>query len=328
MLITLLLFLLSAVTIYLACEYFVNGIEWTGHHFKVSQTATGSLLAALGTALPECIVTLTALLMGDAPVQQQIGIGAALGGPLVLSTIGYSAVGLTLLLYMSPEHRVMEDEVQRAIGRDQRWFVGIFLVAVALGMVTFTGKAWLAPLFVLIYLVYVRRELQQTDSHEVELPEPLKLAPGAGIPPLRKVLLQTLVALVVVALAAQLFVHQLESMGELLGLSPVLAALLLSPVATEMPELMNVLIWVRQGKHRLALANISGAMMIQGTIPKAFCLLFTPWLLDRTMMVSSLVTLLAVLMLWWGFRRGRMTAGKLAWVGLVYLGFGGWLMLA
>ena len=51
MLITLLLFLISAVTIYLACEYFVNGIEWTGHHFKLSQSATGSLLAALGTAL-------------------------------------------------------------------------------------------------------------------------------------------------------------------------------------------------------------------------------------------------------------------------------------
>ena len=79
MLVTLLLFLLSAVTIYLACEYFVNGIEWTGHHLKFSQSATGSLLAALGTALPECIVTLTALLMGDAPAQQQIGIGAALG---------------------------------------------------------------------------------------------------------------------------------------------------------------------------------------------------------------------------------------------------------
>src|SRR5690606_2173731 len=126
MLITLLLFLLSAVTIYLACEYFVNGIEWTGHHFKFSQSATGSLLAALGTALPECIVTLTALLMGDAPAQQQIGIGAALGGPLVLSTIGYAAVGVTLLLCMSRAHRVIDGEVQREIGRDQAWFVGIF----------------------------------------------------------------------------------------------------------------------------------------------------------------------------------------------------------
>lgn len=159
---------------------------------------------------------------------------------------------------------------------DQRWFMGIFLVATALGLVAFTGKSWLAPLFLLVYLVYVRRELKQSDSHEVELPEPLKLAPNAEIPPLGKVLLQTLAALVVVALAAQLFVHQLESVGELFGLSPVLAALLLSPVATEMPELMNVLIWVRQGKNRLALANISGAMMIRGTIPKAFRLLFTP----------------------------------------------------
>ena len=105
-------------------------------------------------------------------------------------------------------------------------------------------------------------------------------------------------------------------------------AVLLSPVATEMPELMNVLIWVRQGKHWLALANISGAMMIQGTIPKAFCLLFTPWLLDSTMMASSLVTLLAVTLLWWGFSRERMTAGRLALVGLIYLGFCGWLMMS
>ncbi len=328
MLITLLLFLVSAVTIYLACEYFVNGIEWTGHHFKLSQSATGSLLAALGTALPECIVTLTALLMGNMTAQQEIGIGAALGGPLVLATIGYAAVGLTLLLCMGRTERAIDGEVQREIGRDQRWFMGIFLVATVLGLVAFTGKSWLAPLFVLVYLVYVRRELKQSDSHEVELSEPLKLAPDAGIPPLGKVLLQTLAALVVVALAAQLFVHQLESMGELFGLSPVLAALLLSPVATEMPELMNVLIWVRQGKNRLALANISGAMMIQGSIPKAFCLLFTPWLLDGAMMASSLVTLLAVGLLWWGFRKGSMTAGRLALVGLLYLGFCGWLLVS
>jgi cation:H+ antiporter len=90
----------------------------------------------------------------------------------VLSTIGYAAVGVTLLLCMSREHRAIDGEVQREIGRDQAWFVGIFLVAVLLGMVAFTGKTWLAPLFVLVYLLYVRRELKQTDSHEVELPSP------------------------------------------------------------------------------------------------------------------------------------------------------------
>ena len=132
----------------------------------------------------------------------------------------------------------------------------------------------------------------------------------------------------VVALAAQLFVHQLENMGELFGLSPVLAALLLSPVATEMPELMNVLIWVRQGKHRLALANISGGHDDPGHHSQGVLPAVHPWLLDSTMMVSLLVTLLAVTLLWWGFSRERMTAGRLALVGLVYLGFCGWLMMS
>lgn len=50
---------------------------------------------------------------------------------------------------------------------------------------------------------------------------------------------------------------------------PHMVALLLSPLATELPETMNALIWVRQGKERLALANTSGAMMIQATIPSA-----------------------------------------------------------
>ena len=53
-----------------------------------------------------------------------------------------------------------------------------------------------------------------------------------------------------------------------------LVALLLSPVATELPETLNAWIWVRQGKERLALANISGAMMIQATIPTALGLFF------------------------------------------------------
>jgi len=51
-----------------------------------------------------------------------------------------------------------------------------------------------------------------------------------------------------------------------------LLALLLSPIATELPETLNAIIWVRQGKHRLALANISGAMMIQATVrPPSAC---------------------------------------------------------
>jgi cation:H+ antiporter len=57
---------------------------------------------------------------------------------------------------------------------------------------------------------------------------------------------------------------------------------------------MNALIWVRQGKERLALANISGAMMIQATVPTAFGLFFTTWMLSRALVVSGIITSVAV----------------------------------
>ena len=42
---TVALLLGSAVAIYLACEFFVNGVEWVGRKFAVGQQATGSILA-------------------------------------------------------------------------------------------------------------------------------------------------------------------------------------------------------------------------------------------------------------------------------------------
>jgi cation:H+ antiporter len=98
-------------------------------------------------------------------------------------------------------------------------------------------------------------------------------------------------------------------------LPPQVTALLLTPLATELPETMNALIWVRQGKERLALANISGAMMIQATVPTAFGLFFTPWLLDGSLFVAATVTALAAGFLLFAFRRGLVSGGKLAQVG-------------
>ena len=77
---------------YFSCELFVNGVEWLGCRLSVTQTATGTILAAFGTALPESVVTFVAVAFGHNPAEKDIGIGAALGGPLALSTLAFSAV--------------------------------------------------------------------------------------------------------------------------------------------------------------------------------------------------------------------------------------------
>jgi cation:H+ antiporter len=128
-------------------------------------------------------------------------------------------------------------------------------------------------------------------------------------------------ALVVIFAASHLFVKQLEVLGPALGIKPQLLALLLSPIATELPETLNAIIWVRQGKHRLALANISGAMMIQATVPTAFGLFFTPWILDKSLLVGAGVTAVAVAAMFIAFRRGFINRGFLAAMGGLYLVF-------
>ena len=97
MTLALILFFGSAVAIYLSCEFFVNGVEWVGQRLQLAQTATGTILAAFGTALPETVVTFVAIVFGDTDAELDIGVGAALGGPLALSTLAYGVVGLTLM---------------------------------------------------------------------------------------------------------------------------------------------------------------------------------------------------------------------------------------
>ncbi|MGZ4649566.1 MAG: sodium:calcium antiporter [Kineosporiaceae bacterium] len=350
------LLLVCAVVIYLACEWFVNAVEWLGVRLEVGPVAIGTVLAAAGTALPESVVTLVAVLFGSPEQGAEIGVGAALGGPLVVGTIAYGVTGVVLLLRRrsrprahapapaaadavaaSPACPAASGEPPTAtapdvdelagvdtarLARDQVWFLVIFAVIVALGLVAFAIKPWFGWLLLAAYAVYLRREVSGGgDPASGGGLEPLKFQRRRGLPSTSAVLAQTLVTLVVIFGASQLFVGQLEWAGPALGLPAVVVALLLSPIATELPETMNAIIWVRQGKVELALANISGAMMIQATVPSALGLFFTPWLFDEPLILAAVATTAAVGYLLTTLRLGRLTPGRLAAAALFYAGF-------
>ena len=326
MIATLALLLASAVVIYIACEYFVNAVEWVGHHFGVSRTAVGTVLAAFGTALPESVVTLVAVVFGKTAAQKDIGVGAALGGPLALSTLAYAVVGAMFVLDRVRHQKKIAQEFSTArLAHDQAWFLGVFVFKVALGLVAFAWKPWLGGLFLAAYGLYVWRELSSEghagDEVGEEGREALKLRPHAENPSTAWAVLQTVVALLVIFFASQLFVHQLETVGPWLGLSPQLVALLLSPIATELPEILNAVIWVRQGKTALALGNISGAMMIQATVPSALGLFFTPWLLTPALLWGAAVTMAAIVVMLVLLKRHALTARRLFAMAALYGAF-------
>jgi cation:H+ antiporter len=301
--------LACAAAIYLSCEWFVNAVEWLGLRLRIGRLAVGTVLAAFGTALPESVVTFVAVVFGSGPAAKDIGVGAAMGGPLALATVAYGVTGVTLLVRrMSP--RSLGDLGKLA--RDQRWFLVIFVVKVGLGLVAFAYKPWLGVLFFAAYVVYFWREVRAKDDagEDVEL-EPLMLQRRRPNPAAWAIVTQSLVTLAVIFVASQLFVNQLEALAPALGLPATVTALLLSPVATELPEIMNAIIWVRQGKTSLALANISGAMMIQATVPSGLGILFTPWRFDGPVLLSGLTTMAAMVFLLAALGSGRFSARSL-----------------
>lgn len=333
-----------ALVIYQACEWFVNAVEWLGVQLKVGPVAVGTILAAAGTALPESVVTLVAVLFGSAEQGDDIAVGAALGGPLVVGTLAYGITGAMLLL----RHRrfrqaasvpqsgntpqaaarrrtggaLLDGADTDRLARDQTWFLGIFVFKVALGLVAFAIKPWLGLLFFAAYGLYFWREMRPTDEHASgDDLQPLRFQRGRAVPGRVPVIVQTLVTLAVIFGASQVFVQQLEWAGPALGLPAVVVALLLSPVATELPEILNAVIWVRQGKTHLALANISGAMMIQATVPSGIGLLFTPWRFDTALLLAGLATIGSVLYLRWLMRSHRVTAAHLTGATGFYVAF-------
>jgi cation:H+ antiporter len=381
-----LLLLACAVVIYIACEWFVNAVEWLGVRLQVGPVAVGTILAAAGTALPESVVTLVAVLFGSPEHGNDIAVGAAMGGPLVVGTVAYGVTGAMLIWRkrrlwaavtagtttaryaaegsatgasmaggstvegsatggstvdgwgtgsVALATRDAGDDLAGVdtarLARDQKWFLAIFVVKVGLGLVAFTIKPWLGWLFFGVYVLYFLRELRGDGDGEQasdEGLEPLRLQRHRARPSTLAVTAQTLLTLVVIFAASQLFVQQLEWAGPALGLPSAVVALLLSPIATELPEIMNAIIWVRQGKLQLALANISGAMMIQATVPSGIGVLLTAWRFDTPLVLAGVATIASVVFLLTVLRAGRLTAGRLAAAAGFYLAFAGALVAA
>ncbi|HEV2171510.1 MAG TPA: hypothetical protein VGR40_11205, partial [Candidatus Binatus sp.] len=99
---------LSFAIILAGSELFTNGVEWAGHRLKIAEAAVGSLLAAVGTALPETFIPAVALLSGrESPAAHTaVGLGAIVGAPLMLSTIALLVMGIAALAFRRRRGRI------------------------------------------------------------------------------------------------------------------------------------------------------------------------------------------------------------------------------
>jgi cation:H+ antiporter len=307
---------------------FTNAVEWLGHRLALGEGAVGSLLAAVGTAMPESFIPIVAVI-GGAEGSAEVAIGAIVGAPFLLATIAMMLVGLSALGYRRrrPQGRHLKAHVP-TLDRDLMVFLIFFALALALGVgLPLEARIPAAVLLVLGYGVYVRRTITGGGAMQPEETlGPLLMDRTRGNDPaVKTILTQFVVGLGAMIGGAHLFVEEVTAVAEEIGLAVLVLSLVLAPLATELPEKANSFFWVRDGKDALALGNITGAMVFQSMIPVAIGLAFTDWDLDRFAVLSMVLGLAGGVVAYWALRlRGQYNAPAiLAWGALyaIFLGF-------
>ena len=344
--IDLLLLAVSFVVILAGAEFFTNGIEWLGARLGLGEGMVGSVLAAVGTAMPETMIPIIAIIFVGTQASEEVGIGAILGAPFLLSTAAMFVTGVAVLYYHRRGRRKSFLNInQVVVRRDLRFFLGMYVVAIGMGLPVFEKpfalRVVVGGLLVLAYAWYVRRTASDPKSESDEgidllhsmkwglSPKAVRVLEEAGEtkPDTRSIVAQVFVALVAIIFGAQLFVDKIQNLAHTFGIAPLVLSLIIAPLATELPEKFNSVIWIRQRKDTLAMGNISGAMVFQSCIPVAVGLWFTPWVLNEFAIVSAVIAIGAGLLMQVYLRTGNVVTGReLTSLGLFYAAFILWVV--
>ena len=264
------LLIASLAVILVAAELFTNGIEWFGHKLNLAEGAVGSVLAAVATAMPETLIPVIAILGpllfgGDTEASHAIGVGAILGAPFMLATLAMFVTGIAILVFARRGRRGTGMKVNvRVLGRDVAFFVVGYTVAIGTAFLPpeIAWLKWVAAAFlVVLYAVYVR--LHFTDEAEGGDPDELnrlhitRVTSRGGTPqrddievdafpgdvtifghepPMSLIVAQVVVALGLIIVGAQVFVGAVDQLATQIGLDRTILALIIAPIATELPE--------------------------------------------------------------------------------------------
>ena len=300
--------------ILVAAEIFVNALEHLGEKLHISEGVTGSLFAAVGTAMPETLVPLLAIFAGTGNTQtgEEIGVGAILGAPLMLSTLSVSLMGLAVLKKRGIQGHLTPE--RSGLKRDLDFFLMAFTLSFAALFIPH-GEGWvratIAFVMVMIYFVYVMLTLRASsqlveDGHATEAGSPMLLT-RLGLPQnLFFILVQLALGLALLIVGAKGFIQGVAAAAPIMGISALLLSLLIIPIATELPEKVNSILWIRKQKDTLAFGNITGAMVFQGTLLPAIGISLTPWAPQKEVLLGVVVTLVGAFWLRWAALNGGL----------------------
>lgn len=291
--------------ILVASQLFTNALEHFGHNIGISAGVTGSIFAAIATALPETSVPIIALVAGTAnhSVNEEISVGAILGASLMLSTLSTFIMAVSVLKQRSFNGRVRPEK--SGFVRDLNFFLIAFFLAAAAMYVPLHPvylRVGISISLIGIYLSYIVFTFKASsalvrDGHGVTPADPIIFTKLGFENTTSTLIIQLIFGLSLLLIGAKGFINGVEDVSNALHFSVLLLSLLIIPLATELPEKVNSIFWVRKNKDTLGFGNITGAMVFQGTLLPALGILLTPWQPTHVVQTGIFITLAAAIWL-------------------------------
>ncbi len=281
-------------------------------HYQLSDLFIGFSLLAVGTDLPELMVSI------DASLQNRLGgsdtssliVGNALGSCFALFGLGMGSAGLLGYLTMS---------------RRYLWWHGAALLGgiLVLTLTALDGNVTRLEggLLVACFLAYFAWLI----GEETALPREERTA--AGNPRLAWLLL--VFGLLVVVGSAELIVDAAVALAAAWGVSQAVIAICIIGVGTSMPEFVISVVAVRKSRHGMSVGNMIGSNVLNILLPVGLAALIHPVRFEAGLLRVDvpLLALLTLLVLAFFVRRRGLQKGEARILVAFYAGYILWKLL-
>ena len=264
----------------------------------------GRTLLSIATTLPEIAIVAYAAKVGS----YDTAISAALGSNLLMMTLG-----LALMLIIATTR--LSKAPMKYIDVKQFKLDTILLVITAIagaimfidGFEIIDGIIFSAMFAVYLYLAF--REIKHEKAEKLEN----GTHEGNGVKKSKKHFIRSLFIFAAgtagIFIGAEPFVHSLEGLAIESGISVVVLAIIIAPIAGEMPEKISMMILARKGATgaSIAVANVLGSKILNNTLLLAIAVFGaisfrgfaeripnTP-LLEYQMILVTVITLVAII---------------------------------
>ena len=217
----------------------------------------------------------------------------------MLSTFALFMMGLVIIFQKRKKLELNLD--LNEIKRNYKYFLAAYLVAMLAGFLSGTvPKIPIVCFLLFLYGVYVFRTIGKSKKCFCEsCLEELAFAKffdGLNRSKDFCIFFQLIVSIVFLTLSVHFFVKEIIYFSGMLNISPLILSFIVTPFATELPECVNSIIWLKQNKDDLAMANVLGAVVFQTTILFSLGIILTPWNVDFGICLNIILAIISSLL--------------------------------